>query len=61
MLQKPALLELFEDHLSFELQFPQSDAGQVGWEPATAVASHKDGVLEIRLPAKADEPTALVQ
>ena len=45
MLEKPSLMELFEDASDLKVRFPRTDAGELGWLPAVDVIDLPDAVI----------------
>lgn len=57
MLEKPSLLEFFENAPNLQARFPRTDAGEIGWLPEVDVQELPDAVVvRVALPGvdKAD-------
>lgn len=45
MLEKPSLLEVFEDQARLAARFPRTDVGELGWLPAMDVRETDDEIV----------------
>lgn len=45
MLEKPSLLQFFEDAPNLQARFPRTDAGEIGWLPAVDIQDLPDAIV----------------